>query len=241
MKNFLRSFVALCYLLTATSAPAGFVINSYVYAAPTAFAYLNSYALTNNASSFNHTSADLGPNGTNKLVIVAVNAPNNNAVTAMTIDGQTATVRATSGAASRLAEIWAATGVTSTSGTIAITYAGTQNASQIHVYVGYPASSTVVDGDGNNNSVSALGLLNLAKTDLGFTICTSKRNDTSAVAWTQSGPETIIEDNDSVLEAANAVSAMHHLNTATSTTDDYLATFTGSTGSGLACATWGPP
>ena len=205
-----------------------------------AFSYRNTYTSTANQTTYTFSACDLGSLGTNRLVVVGINAPSNQAVSSVTIDGVSATLAITSGAASRLAEIWYASTNSNATGDIVVTFAGSQTAAAIHVWVGYPTSATPVDAVGTNNSASSLTLSNVAKTSGGFTVMCSKRNDTSDVSWTQNGAETITEDHDSDLEAANGISAASHVNTATTTTDDYTATFTGSTGCGAAIASWGP-
>jgi hypothetical protein len=205
-----------------------------------AFSYRNTYTSTANLTTYTFSACDLGALGTNRLVVVGVNAPSNQAVSSITVDGASATLAITSGSNARLSEIWYASTNSNATGDIVVTFAGAQTAAAIHVWAGYPASATPVDAVGTNASASSLTLSNVAKTSGGFTVMCSKRNDTSDVSWTQNGAETITEDHDSDLEAANGISAASHANTATTTTDDYTATFTGSTGCGAAIASWGP-
>lgn len=238
---------AAALLFGTLPAPAGFLINSYSVA-PTgtpAFAYTNVYSDNSSLTTYSFASADFGTADSLRVNVVAVLTSSAVAVAAsgVVINGVTATLAVTSGsaAAGRNVEIWYAANPSGSTGTISVTFASGVVNARIYVWAGYPASATPVDAVGANAASSPQTLTDLAKTSGGFAVFATNRNQSSVtVALTQTGAETITEHDDSTLDALVSTGAMSFGVTATTTTDDFTATWSNSGNSGVAGATWGP-
>lgn len=210
-----------------------------------AFSFRNVYSDNGSATTYNFASSDTGTEDVLRVNVVAVVTSSAVAVAAsgVVVNGVTATQAITSGAstAGRVVELWYAANPTGTTGTISVTFASGVVNARIYVWAGYPASATPVDAVGANAASSPQTLTDLAKTSGGFAVFATNRNQASVtVALTSAGAETITEHDDSTLDALVSTGSMSFAVTATTTTDDYTATWSNSGNSGVAGATWGP-
>lgn len=209
-----------------------------------AFSYRNTYTDVSNLTTYNFASSDIGTPGTDRLVVIATSctAGAGRTVSSVTIDGISATLAITSTSGTQNNEIWYAAVTTANStGTISITWSGSCTDCIVHVWVGYPASTTPVDAVGvTASSGTTRTLSNLAKNVDGFTVTAGRYNAGSSSTTTQNGAETVTENYDAVTFGSVGFSAASHVNTATTTTDDYTLTITDSAGSFVG-ATWGAP
>ncbi len=245
MRRFLISLAALAYLVATTTAQASFILNSFISFPPAsgtpAFSYRNTYTDVTNASSYTFTAADIGTANALRLVIVGVNTQSSDP-TAITIAGVSATkIVETSTGVSR-SEIWAAAVPTGTTGDIVVTAASAVNCI-VHVWAGYPASTTAVDSLGTlGSSPTSFTLTDLAKTNGGFTVMMDMAGSLTVTrSFTQNGAETIIENFDGVQESSRTSGAASHINTATTTLDDYTVTYSATpSGGDFVAASWGP-
>lgn len=160
------------------------------------------------------------------------------AISSCTIGGVAATLAVTSGATARSAEIWYAAVPTGATGTIAVTWAGAQTGCIGHVFALYPSSPTPVDAVGNNASATSVVISNLAKTSGGFALFGTNTNSADSVVLTGTGGETITEGTATTFDSSITVTPHYFVVTATSTTDDYTATFSGADAIALVGATW---
>lgn len=94
MRKFLASLIALAYLLAATPAPAGFVVNSFNIAAPPAVsAYIGTNATNDvNVTSITRTAEPIGVAASDRYVVVAVTWRVTATLNSATIGGATATI-----------------------------------------------------------------------------------------------------------------------------------------------------
>lgn len=195
-------------------------------------------AYTDTATSANKSFAtcDLGtPHALRMIVVIA--STNNVAVSACNVDGTGGTLVIDETTSNSRISMWRAASVTNPTGTITITHASTTNG-VIGVYAVYPSSQTPVDAISLALNASACQAFDLAKTNAGFTIAAGSGNGGSAGVITQTGPETIIEDYDAVITGGLWLTFAHHVNTATSTTDDYTSTITSSSRTATLAASW---
>lgn len=207
-----------------------------------AFSYRNTYTNPANQTNYTFSACDLGTPGTNRLVVVAVLTGSSNP-SAVTVDGTSATLVVESNAGDGAAEIWQAETTANATGDIVVTVAAATRC-VIHVWAGYPSSATAVDSTSAEATATTVVLSDLAKTDQGFTVLFGLKNTTigTAVTWvvTQNGAETVVENNDAVVESPVTSVAASHDNTATTTTDDYTFTASASESLRAAGASWGP-
>ena len=204
-----------------------------------AFSYRSNYDDTSNATNYSFASCDLGTPHSSRLIVVGVKTIGSTSVSSMTIGGIAATLAITSGSAARSAELWYALVPQGLTGTIAVNGSGASTAMRIYVWAGYPSSATPVAAIGDNAASASLAIANLAKTSGGFSCFVSGENENATTGTlTQTGAETVTEDHEASLDGAASTAAMSHINTATTTTDDYTRTWSGTNGRGIAGATW---
>jgi hypothetical protein len=175
--------------------------------------------------------------------VIAVTSFGTASISSVTVDGVSATVVGTAIAFDNTdVSIWRAASTANATGNVVVTFTGNQSNCLIGVYALYPASQTPVDTVNATGSGTTLVLTGLAKTDGGFTIMCGHKNVASGTAVvTQTGAETVIEAVDTVIESNSLCHHSYHLNTATTTTDDYTLTWSaGGTNAGFTGATWGP-
>jgi hypothetical protein len=204
------------------------------------FSYRNSYSDTSNLTTYSFAGCDLGAAHSSRLVVVGTSAQGVISASSMTVGGVSATLAVASAAANgRVAELWYALVPTGATATIEVVWSGGASSCIIHVWSGYPASATPVDAVGANNSANTLTLTDLAKTAGGFAcFCSSMGNNTATVAYTGNNAETITENYDAILDTQNSIGAASFVVTATTTTDDFTATWSASSGCGFVGATW---
>ncbi len=210
------------------------------WVAPSPFSYRNSYSDTTNTSTYSFASCDIGDAHPLRLVVVGIKYNDNQpAVSSATVGGISATLAVTSGAQNRSAELWYALVPTGLTATIEVNGGGTYTACAIHVWAGYPASSTPVDAVGTSAASGDITITDLAKTAGGFACFVSGTSTNAATGTlTQTGAETITENFEGSLDASDAHAAMSFIVTATTTADDFTRTWTGASGRGIAGATW---
>jgi len=198
--------------------------------------YRNSYVDATTQTNYSFATCDLGTPHATRMVVVVARA-SDIAISACTVDGTAATSVIAVTNAGRRISMWRAASTANATGTIALTNAPAINGT-IHVFAIYPASQTPTGTTSVHGGTSPQTALNLVKTDAGFTIIGVTATGGAAGAVTQTGAETIIEDYDAEVEAGARTMAGHHVNTATTSTDDYTATFVGASGVGLVVASW---
>lgn len=257
MKRSIATFLAFLWILTSV-AQAQFILNelngfnaggegpppafNFRSGLAAGFSATPAYTDTANAGSRNYATVDVGVDHSTRYSIITSESAGGTGDTAATICGVGATAIGNSGSTARSAYIWgAATGGLGTTCAVTVTHAGTPTAHSMSVYAAYPASVTAVDSSGANTASASPVALDVAKTNAGFTICSVETNNTaSTISVAQTGAETVIEDADTDVEAGLSSGSYSHINTATTTTDDYTATISGTNGRGIICASWGP-
>ncbi len=211
---------------------------------PPAPSYRNTYIDTTNATNYTFNSCDIGTAHSLRVVVLCVFPMGNSAVTSsVTVNGVSATSAVNSGQfSSRACEIWYAAVPSGSSVTIQVNGGAAGTACAISVYAIYPASSTPVDSVGNNTASASITLTDLAKTNGGFTVIAGTHNTAvSTGSASQTGAETITKNFDQSIESGRTVQSWSHVNTATTTTDDYTLSWTGTVnGRGGCAASWGP-
>lgn len=208
-----------------------------------AFSYRNTYLDTVDRTNYTFSSCDLGTPGANRLVIVAVMTGSANP-SAVTVDGVSATRVIESNAGDGAAELWQAATTANATGDIVVTVASALRC-VIHVWAGYPASATAVDSaSAEVNPATTVVLTDLAKTNAGFTVLFCLKNSVAdspaTYTVTQTGAETVVENHDATIESGTSSVAASHVNTATTTTDDYTFTASASVSLRAVGASWGP-
>lgn len=232
-------------IIVPKSVDAGALINSYsvdasVCGSPPAASFRNTYSDTTNLTTYTFASSDLGTPDCTRMVVVVVSGFGTNAISSVTVDGTGATSCGTAVAIDNCRmSMWRAASTANSTGTITVVFAGSMFNCAIGVYALYPSSQTPVDYVTNTGSGATIVISDVAKTNGGFTILHSHIAATGrTVVHTQNGAETIVEDVDTSIESLASYSYAHHLNTATTTTDDYTATSSGGTNAGYMGATW---
>lgn len=200
--------------------------------------YRNTYTDVSNITNYSFAGCDLGPPHAQRLV-VCICIADGQSISAVTIDGTSATKVTEVVAGNREISMWQAASTANSTGTIAFTN-GAASAGVVHVYALYPTSTTAVDSGNNNGPGTGVTVSGIAKTDKGFTIMGAVWNTGNRGVFTQTGAETVVENYDATYEAASSSSmSSSHVNTATTTTDDYTATITSSSsGLGVVVASW---
>lgn len=194
-----------------------------------------SYVDTVNGANKSFAGCALGTPHPTRMIVFCATANTDVDVTAATVDGTGATLVAavTSGVHRRLS-MWRAASTANSTGTIALTH-GSENNAVISVYALYPASHTPVDAGALGNNSTSVTVTDIAKTNGGWTIIVSIGNHvTATMLLTQNGAETIVKDYEATIEATYDFTTAFHVNTATTTTDDYTSTFSGGVNSELA-------
>lgn len=202
-----------------------------------AFSYRNTYPSPVNAGTYTFTAADFGTADATRLVIAAISTAGSNP-SAVTLGGVSATLTVESSVSNSSAEIWQAIVPTGATGDVVITATSANNC-VAHIFVGYPASTTAVDTGGATGAVTSHTLTDIAKTNGGFTIICSIGQNGVTISCTQTGAETITEHYEADTETYRRA-VYSHINTATTTLDDYTITYSASVGAQVAIATWGP-
>lgn len=206
------------------------------------FSYRNTYNSTGSLTTYTFSASDLGEADSARVVVVATLcvAGSGRTVSSMTIGGVSATLAVTSGSGTNNNELWYAVVPSGETGDIAVTWSGACTACGIHVWAGYPASSTPVDALGTFNAADTTRVLtDLAKTAGGFACFATRASGSQTVILTQNGAETITENYDGALTSGTVTSgAMSFLVTATTTANDFTATFSTSAAVNLVGATW---
>lgn len=181
------------------------------------------------------TDADLGTPSSSRVIAVIIAGRSRNP-TSVTIGGVSATQLAATAAtgSNRRLVIWYAEVPAGATGDIVASFA-TSDTSILFWYVLYPTSSTPVDSGKVEGNTNTLTLANLAKTEGGFVIGGITCNTTTSASVSGTGPETVIEDYQTPSFTRASYSFVV---TATSTTDDYTASFGSSSNSALSMASW---
>ncbi len=202
-----------------------------------AFSYRTTSVNTANQSSYTFTAVDIGTAHASRLVIVGVSTQTSDP-TAVTVGGVSATKVVEGNTGNGQAEIWQAAVPTGTTGDIVVTAASAVNC-VVHVWAGYPGNTTAVDKLGADlGSGTSITLTDLAKTNGGFTVMMDVGSATATRVFSQNGAETITENYDAVVEGARVSGAASHINTATTTLDDYTTTWSVTTGGSFVAASW---
>lgn len=124
-------------------------------ATPFSYVYTAKNKSVGNASSFNFTSTAIGDENSTRIVTVGLLFRDTTS-SGVTINGVTATRRATTTNASGVLEIWDAPVPTGTSVTVAVSLNGTAAYAAIQVFAVYGANSTPTD-TGTNNANNSSG------------------------------------------------------------------------------------
>ncbi len=229
-------------IIVPKEAVAGFLINSYQNAAPLTPNYRNTYVDTSTATSFTFNNVDFGPAATNRVVhifIVSLASNNPTPVSATTTIGGVAPTVNSATTGNRAAHLFSAVVPTGDTGTVFIPMSASSVGVLIHVWSGYPSSATPVDAVWGGLNGTPVNVLDVAKTNGGYTIMASvwEIELTTQGTVTQTGAETIIEH----YEAASGdirTNAGFHMNTATTTTDDYTQNVVSANEHRMIVASW---
>lgn len=237
-----RGFLAgLGSLAVVPQALAGPIINSFLNTPPAA-SFRNTYNDATTQTSYSFATSDIGEAHSQRVVAVIAyaSAAPSVGVSSMTIGGVSATVATTSGLAARSAEIWYAAVPTGATATIVVDWGlGTDVIGcLIHVFALYPSSPTPVDAVGNNANSTTVEISNLAKTAGGFALFGTSTNSSDTVVLTHTGAETVTEHSATTFDSAITLTPHSFVVTATTTTDDFTATFSGADAVALVGATW---
>jgi hypothetical protein len=205
----------------------------------------NSYSNLTALTAYTFPGCDFGPEHPNRVVAIAASmvSGSGRTISSVTIGGIAATLAVTSASGTNANEIWYAVVPTGATGDVIVTWSGSCTACGIQVWSCYPASPTPVDAIGNFSAGDTTRVLtDLAKTAGGFAVFATRLGAAGTVVLAQNGVETIVENFDGVLMSSPVSSgAMSFEVTATSTADDFTATFSTSSTCNLVGATWGPP
>jgi hypothetical protein len=177
--------------------------------------YRNTYVNTAPPLNPAFAACDLGtPHATRMVVVVAMCLDAN--VTALNVDGTGAiSVAAVTGGSQKIS-MWRAASTLNPTGTIQCTHTSGEQNTTIHVFALYPASQTPT-----GFAAGTPNILNLIKTIGGFTVIGAFNSSGTLITVTQTGPEAIIQDFNALVESNSGQYAAHHVNTATSSVDDY--------------------
>jgi hypothetical protein len=196
------------------------------------------YSDAANQTTYSFIASDLGTPDPTRMVVVVVHGRGSQNASSVTVDGTGATSVTSANIDTTRFSIWSAASTANATGTISVTFAGSMLSCVIAVYALYPNSQTPVDGVGGTGAATTVTVSNVAKTNGGFTVWGAGRNSTHTAVVTQNGAETCVEDYDAVVESHMSVFG-HHVNTATTTDDDYTVTFSaGSLNSSFVAASW---
>lgn len=204
-----------------------------------AASFRNTYTNAASQTTYEFATSDIGEAHPYRVVVViAYPTALDGTVSSMTIGGVSAALAATSGSATRNTEMWYAVVPTGATATISVTYTAGILGCAIHVFAVYPTSSTPVDALGAEGSATNLTLSNLAKTAGGFAIFGTCTDSADTVELTGTGAETITETGNTGFDSSITIACMYFVVTATTTTDDYTATWSGADDVALVGATW---
>lgn len=191
MRHFFRSLIALAYLLAATPAPAGFVINPFQFgAAAASISFVSCTADTSNSTTYTFSSHATGTAGTRKTIVgvSGLDAATSFSVSSMTVGGAAAAESVDNsvdtGSLIQTA-IYIIDNPSGTTATIAVTFSEAITSASVCVWAAYDIiSETPVDTANQFQTASANIDLSLDVSAGGVAVGMSAQNHTNLFgAW----------------------------------------------------------
>jgi hypothetical protein len=187
-------------------------------------------------TTYTFSAVDLGEPHATRMIAVYISGRHGGTVSTVTVGGISATsVIASTGLAGARSWIYRAAVTSGSTGDVVVTFTGSVAECAVTWWGMYPSSQVPVDS-GQSNSASGTGNLisDIAKTNGGYTIIGAMSAFASTVVtYTQNGAESMTG------AAITSGGRTQHVNTATSTTNDYTITFTGNNYNRTVCiASW---
>lgn len=234
MNIFLRLLIALVYLLAATPAPAGFVINPYAVFTATPATITNSASNNSaaNAASYSFATQSISTADASRIIHVAAVGRTTTGVThtGITVGGVNCPISLTLATADNdfaLCQLAVAAGTTAT---IAVTTSANMSREAIGVWASYNLlSSTETDeatATGDPSTTTAVDIL-----AGGVALCFAATGATGTATWTG-----LTEGFDAVSESATNYTGASDAFAAASVGPTFSADYTGgNTGAGMVC------
>jgi hypothetical protein len=208
---------------------------------PTGVFFLGSDESTANASTYTFTSFGVGSTSANRKIIVAVGyGASSSAVTSMTIGGVSAECLVPATATNVSAEIWQATVPSGSTATIVVNLSGSPSRCKINVYK-ILTEQYFLDRAWSSTTTTSITVSDVnVKTD-GYLIAVGSCTANEGQTFGYNGIDSIVEDNDSVVESGTAVaSASVVVTESPGAVNDVTFSSASNVGRALAVASWEP-